>query len=150
MLFAERRGAPPFDAFRTVWEGHFTPHAGRTKMPQLLDIVFAVGARDIIDDDHQIRLLKFDPAAVCESAVAALGFQDVSRDVCVPGEHAHLRMVGPAEWAAGVSLIPLVNANGVVCFGSPKPIAASRLASVCVAPGIDDNFFVAAAGHDAE
>ena len=78
MFFTEGSGSPAFGEFCISGQNELASGRERTQVPELLDMVFAGRAADMIRDEKYARFLKLDATAVGETRVAAFGVQDVA------------------------------------------------------------------------
>src|SRR2546427_12736724 len=99
-------------------------------MPKLLDIMFGRRPIDFIGDQNDIRLLKFDAAAVREAGILALGFQQIALGISFPGFNADFGTSRPAERSCSDGLIASIHDDGIVRLRSTKRVAPFLVAYV--------------------
>jgi hypothetical protein len=78
MLFTERGGSPAISELGVGGQDELGSGSERSQVPELLDIVFAGRAADIISNQKDIGLLEFHAAAVSKTGVAAFGFENIA------------------------------------------------------------------------
>src|SRR5580658_4971462 len=105
---------------------------------------------NLVNYQNAIGFLKFHAAPMREAAIPALPLDSVALGVGLPRKNCNLRMIGPTKRAGCRRLITAVYAYCVVRLGGAKPIAPLLLAHVGACAGIDQDFFVARAHHNAQ
>src|SRR5579872_4494706 len=118
-------------------------------MPELLDLVFAGRARNLVDDFNRARLLEAHLPPVREAPVGALRVEIVEVGRRFPREDANGWLPAPTERPFGRCLVEPANADRVMRCRAAEPIAPLRVADIGVRAGIDQDVAIAGANHEA-
>src|ERR1035438_3891659 len=119
-------------------------------MPQLLHVMLAGRALDLINYQNNIGFLKLHAAPMRESSIPALRFNGVALGVRLPGENRDLGMINPSERTRRRCLIAAVQANCVMRLGPAEPIAPLLLTHVRARSWIDQNLFITRAHYNTQ
>src|SRR5579862_2193258 len=119
-------------------------------MPELLDLVFAGRARNLVDDFNRARLLEAHLPPVREAPVGALRVEIVEIGRRFPREDANSRLPAPTERSFGGGLVEPTDADRAMRRRAAEPIARLRIADIGVCAGIDQDVAIAGANHQTQ